>query len=102
MIAGLVETERDMLIRTGVLTPFASLEGFERRVQGGARRERETIDRARDAAHHILSSRPSTRLLTGDQIPKQQVVNGGSLVGRVTVFNDIGRGFKPLCGTVPS
>ncbi|KAL3138902.1 hypothetical protein ABBQ32_005724 [Trebouxia sp. C0010 RCD-2024] len=33
---GLVETERDRLIRTGVLTPFDRLDGFERRVQSGA------------------------------------------------------------------
>lgn len=28
-----METERDRLIRTGVLTPFDSVSGFERRVQ---------------------------------------------------------------------
>jgi hypothetical protein len=32
----LVETERDRLIRMGVLTPFDRVEGFERRVQRGA------------------------------------------------------------------
>jgi hypothetical protein len=31
----LVETERDRLIRCGLLTPFDKLEGFELRVQGG-------------------------------------------------------------------
>jgi hypothetical protein len=31
----LVETERDRLIRCGLLTPFDKLEGFEMRVQGG-------------------------------------------------------------------
>eukprot|EP00850_Spirogloea_muscicola_P014056 SM000098S25136 [mRNA] locus=s98:436376:442665:+ [translate_table: standard] len=32
--SGMVETERDRLIRTGVLTPFAGVQGFERGVQG--------------------------------------------------------------------
>lgn len=29
---GLVETERDRLIRSGMLTPFDRLDGFERKV----------------------------------------------------------------------
>ena len=32
----LVETERDRLIRCGLLTPFDKVEGFDMRVQGGA------------------------------------------------------------------
>jgi hypothetical protein len=32
----LVETERDRMIRLGLLTPFDKLEGFEKKVQGGA------------------------------------------------------------------
>lgn len=32
----LVETERDRLIRLGLLTPFDKLEGFDMKVQGGA------------------------------------------------------------------
>lgn len=36
MAMGLVETERDRLIRQGLLTPFDNIEGFERKVKGGA------------------------------------------------------------------
>jgi hypothetical protein len=71
----LVETERDRLIRTGMLTPFDRLDGFERRV-------RNSVTAARDNANAILNSRPQTKLLTADEIPKQYVrVSSASLCG---------------------
>ncbi|KAK9827355.1 hypothetical protein WJX81_000181 [Elliptochloris bilobata] len=41
---GLVETERDRLIRLGVLTPFDRLDGYERRIQSGSAAERSAGD----------------------------------------------------------
>ena len=38
---GLVETERDRLIRTGVITPFADVDGFDMQVEAGEGVERD-------------------------------------------------------------
>ena len=61
------ETERERLIRTGVITPFDALAGFERRTND---------DAAADA--HVASmsawkaGRGATKLLEGDAVPKQR------------------------------
>jgi DNA excision repair protein ERCC-6 len=61
---GFVETERDRLIRRGVLTPFAALDGFERRMQDSVA---STVASARAAA----ASRPRTMLVDPSQLPRQ-------------------------------
>jgi hypothetical protein len=49
-----------------MLTPFDQLNGFERRMH-------HSVAAARSVAHAILDSRPQTKLLTADEIPKQYV-----------------------------
>ena len=62
------ETERERLIRTGVITPFDALAGFERR----------TNDANAAADAHVASmsawkaGRGATKLLEGDAVPKQR------------------------------
>ncbi|XP_065874803.1 protein CHROMATIN REMODELING 8 [Euphorbia lathyris] len=83
--AGFVETERDELVRKGILTPFHKLKGFERRLQQpGPSNERnvsEDEDRSEDfasdsiakAAQSLLEAakaRPATKLLDPDALPK--------------------------------
>jgi DNA excision repair protein ERCC-6 len=60
---GLVETERDSLIRRGIITPFASLEGFERRVHASVA---NTVASAQARA----LSRPRTMLMEANQLPR--------------------------------
>ncbi|KAA0038015.1 protein CHROMATIN REMODELING 8 isoform X1 [Cucumis melo var. makuwa] len=89
---GFVETERDELVRKGILTPFHKLKGFERRLQslgqsslqnaGGSRgevkeEEEENDDFASDSVARALRSmsvaaqaRPTTKLLDPDALPK--------------------------------
>ncbi|KAJ4834290.1 hypothetical protein Tsubulata_028300 [Turnera subulata] len=80
--AGFVETERDELVRKGVLTPFHSLKGFERRIQqAGPSNEHSPGDRSNDldvesvnrAAQLMLEAakaRPTTKLLDSEELPK--------------------------------
>ena len=63
------ETERERLIRAGVITPFDALAGFERRTNGN--------DAAAAEAHVASMSawkagRGATKLLEGDAVPKQR------------------------------
>ncbi|WCJ38302.1 DNA excision repair protein CSB [Euphorbia peplus] len=82
---GFVETERDKLVRKGILTPFHKLKGFERRLQqpgpSNRRSASEDEDRSEDfssdtiakAAQSMLEAtkaRPSTKLLDSDALPK--------------------------------
>uniref|UniRef100_A0A0A0L7W7 Uncharacterized protein n=1 Tax=Cucumis sativus TaxID=3659 RepID=A0A0A0L7W7_CUCSA len=89
---GFVETERDELVRKGILTPFHKLKGFERRLQSpgqsslqnprGSRdevkeEEEENDDFASDSVARALRSmsvaaqaRPTTKLLDPDALPK--------------------------------
>ncbi|KAF3796343.1 CHROMATIN REMODELING 8 protein [Nymphaea thermarum] len=82
--AGFVETERDKLIRKGVLTPFYKLEGFERRLQQPGPSDRSDIpedavdnDHSATAIAKFVSSvsaiaqaRPATKLLNAESLPK--------------------------------
>jgi DNA excision repair protein ERCC-6 len=64
--AALVETERDRLIRLGVLTPFDMLDGFERRVERGpAQRQPGPAEGVEHAAGHICLS-STCRQLAGN------------------------------------
>ena len=60
------ETERERLIRTGVITPFAAVDGFERRVK-----VQQTTDAAAGAVAAWKAGRSKSKLLTGDAVPKQ-------------------------------
>ena len=68
------ETERERLIRAGVLTPFASLDGFERRVASTS----ATVNPEAATAHAVAATRAWREgrsravLLEGDAIPQQQ------------------------------
>lgn len=75
--SGLIETERDKLIRKGVLTPFDQVKGFERRVQ----RSLPTKDDRGNLSINSVSNtsisfsalsiaRPSTKLLDAADLPK--------------------------------
>ncbi|KAL6779652.1 hypothetical protein ACKKBG_A13170 [Auxenochlorella protothecoides x Auxenochlorella symbiontica] len=79
----LVETDRDRLIRLGVLTPFDNVNGFERRVMhskagpsGRASPEEEPGSEAaqRMAARlaSIKAARHTTRLLDAQDLPQQE------------------------------
>ena len=59
------ETERERLIRTGVITPFDRLEGFER-----TRKERESAGKAAAATKAWKDSRSRARVLTADEAPR--------------------------------
>ncbi|XP_023554150.1 protein CHROMATIN REMODELING 8-like isoform X1 [Cucurbita pepo subsp. pepo] len=89
---GFVETERDELVRKGILTPFHKLKGFERRLQnpgqsslqnpGQSRpevkeEEEENDDFASDSVAKAVQSmsvaaqaRPTTKLLDPEDLPK--------------------------------
>ncbi|KAK3256126.1 hypothetical protein CYMTET_34722 [Cymbomonas tetramitiformis] len=68
-----VETERDRLIRTGMMTPFANLSGFERQVQGDLEQQQmdASVARAKEATRTLLENRGRTVLLEGAAVPKQ-------------------------------
>ncbi|EXB88373.1 DNA repair and recombination protein RAD26 [Morus notabilis] len=82
---GFVETERDELIRKGILTPFHKLKGFERRIQEPGPSQRHNISsekernddfaslsvaRAAKAMAEAAQGRPTTKLLDSDALPK--------------------------------
>ncbi|XP_074582941.1 DNA excision repair protein CSB [Curcuma longa] len=81
--SGFMETERDKLVRKGILTPFHKLKGFERRVQHpGTSTEQEasaecsvenlaltSIAKAAESMYQIASTRPTTKLLDADTLP---------------------------------
>ena len=71
--------ERDRLIRTGMLTPFDRVKGFERKVQRAPRSETEDEIRAKKAAANLASSlaaaamlRPTSKLLDASELPSQE------------------------------
>lgn len=82
--AGFVETERDELIRKGILTPFHRLKGFERRVQQPEPSDRHTapeegstedfasssISRVAQSMSEIAQARPTTKLLDLTALPE--------------------------------
>ncbi|CAM6103711.1 unnamed protein product [Calypogeia fissa] len=80
--SGSVETEREKLIRKGVITPFSKVDGFERRVQSrpaekppaneGVEDElvRRSIANAAASMSAINKARPTTRLLDSSELPK--------------------------------
>ncbi|XP_072951427.1 DNA excision repair protein CSB [Typha angustifolia] len=81
--SGFVETERDELVRKGILTPFHKLKGFERRVQQpgpsnrlGAPEEVTTealasasIAKVAQSMIKIAQARPTTKLLDAKALP---------------------------------
>ncbi|KAL8142625.1 hypothetical protein V2J09_015657 [Rumex salicifolius] len=77
---GLIETEKDELIRKGILTPFHKLKGYERRIEHtGLLRvtlEEETnhvsasVERAARSLAEAAQARPTTKLLDSDELPK--------------------------------
>ncbi|XVF72024.1 hypothetical protein PTKIN_Ptkin12aG0088200 [Pterospermum kingtungense] len=80
--AGFVETERDELVRKGILTPFHKLKGFERRLQrpGTSNEEDEndnhvstSVARAAKSISEAAQARPSTKLLDSEALPKLDV-----------------------------
>ncbi|GAB2298415.1 hypothetical protein Dimus_032480 [Dionaea muscipula] len=79
---GLVETERDELIRRGILTPFHKLKGFERRIQQPGvtqslmveneidSRASASIARAARSLSEAAEARPTTKLLDSTDLPQ--------------------------------
>ncbi|CAN4093234.1 unnamed protein product [Withania somnifera] len=83
--SGFVETERDALIRKGLLTPFHKLKGFERRIHDSESSGRQSaaadncndddlastsIARAIQSISQAAQTRPTTRLLDSASLPK--------------------------------
>ncbi|XP_075093846.1 LOW QUALITY PROTEIN: DNA excision repair protein CSB [Nicotiana tabacum] len=84
--SGFVETERDALVRKGMLTPFHQLKGFERRVQDSESFGRQStaadinsndndlastsIDKAVQSISQAAQARPTTKLLDSASLPK--------------------------------
>lgn len=75
--SGLIETERDKLIRKGVLTPFDQVKGFERRVQrsrptedDGDKFSLNSVSKASRSLSALSIARHSTKLLDAADLPK--------------------------------
>ncbi|XP_062191037.1 DNA excision repair protein CSB [Phragmites australis] len=82
--AGFMETEREELIRKGLLTPFHKLKGFEKRVEqpGPSCRRNDPSEPAEEAMEasriakvvqslqQIAQSRPTTKLLDAESLPR--------------------------------
>ncbi|KAI7730455.1 hypothetical protein M8C21_000925 [Ambrosia artemisiifolia] len=83
--AGFVETERDELVRKGILTPFHNLKGYERRIEesgpSNATEEVNKVDEVDDFSSASISrtvksiseaakARPTTKLLDPDSLPR--------------------------------
>ncbi|KAG8370817.1 hypothetical protein BUALT_Bualt13G0022900 [Buddleja alternifolia] len=83
--AGFMETERDELIRKGVLTPFHKLKGYERRIEEpgpsnrdmvseGAMEDNElassSIARAAQSMSEAAQARPTTKMLDPELVPR--------------------------------
>ncbi|KAJ4954603.1 hypothetical protein NE237_011386 [Protea cynaroides] len=83
--AGFIETERDELVRKGILTPFHKLKGFERRVQQPGQSNRQYIPEEEVKDENLASTsvakavrsfseaaqaRPTTKLLDANALPK--------------------------------
>ncbi|XP_052170054.1 LOW QUALITY PROTEIN: protein CHROMATIN REMODELING 8 [Diospyros lotus] len=82
---GFVETERDELVRKGILTPFHKLRGFERRIQQPGPSNRNNVLEEEDGTDDLASTsiakavrsiseasqaRPTTKLLDSESLPK--------------------------------
>ncbi|KAG0485701.1 hypothetical protein HPP92_009780 [Vanilla planifolia] len=80
--AGFVETEREELIRKGILTPFHKIKGFERRLQlPSTSKHHEHVEDSNDnlasssiarvaqSLADIACHRPSTKLLDAKHLP---------------------------------
>ncbi|XP_031122119.1 protein CHROMATIN REMODELING 8 [Ipomoea triloba] len=79
--SGFVETERDQLVRKGILTPFHKLKGFERQIQEPGQSSRHSLQDNSDLVSTSLAnaiqsiseaaqSRPTTKLLDSSLLPK--------------------------------
>lgn len=82
--AGFVETEREELVRKGILTPFHKLKGFERRLQQPSPLSRHdmcgedtnedlasaTVAKTARSISEAARARPTTKLLDADALPK--------------------------------
>ncbi|CAA7390510.1 unnamed protein product [Spirodela intermedia] len=81
---GFVETEREELIRKGILTPFHRLKGFERRIQEPGQSSNQhvpveetienltssSIERVAQSMSEIARARPTSKLLDAKDLPK--------------------------------
>ena len=74
--SSLVETERDRLIRIGILTPFDKLDGFERRVQNestmSAIEANASIARVGEKVRSIRANRHTTKLVPASDLPQRE------------------------------
>ncbi|KAL3717305.1 hypothetical protein ACJRO7_008824 [Eucalyptus globulus] len=82
---GFIETERDALVRKGVLTPFHKLKGYERGIQDPEPSKRfslseqeasgndlvtASVDRAVKSMLELAQARPTTKLVDSQALPK--------------------------------
>ncbi|PSC71103.1 CHROMATIN REMODELING 8 [Micractinium conductrix] len=91
--AGLVETERDRLIRLGIITPFDRLDGFDRRIERGPRQQQqaqqqqqqaqrleqqqgleqhESMRRVGEAVRAAKAARPAAVLMDHTELPRPE------------------------------
>ncbi|KAL4558658.1 hypothetical protein LXL04_036859 [Taraxacum kok-saghyz] len=76
--AGFVETERDELVRKGILTPFHNLKGYERRIEEDNHNNNDnyndlpstSIARAVKSISEAAKARPTTKLLDPESLPR--------------------------------
>lgn len=82
--AGFMETEREELIRKGMLTPFHKLKGFEKRVEqpGPSHRQNDSAEQTEEtmeassiakvaqSMQQIAQNRPATKLLDAESLPR--------------------------------
>ncbi|XP_039133395.1 DNA excision repair protein CSB [Dioscorea cayenensis subsp. rotundata] len=77
---GFIETERDELVRKGILTPFHKLKGFERRVQQPGPSRRQSVPDSDDLTSASIAkvvqsmsdfaqARPTTKLIDAKTLP---------------------------------
>ena len=68
----LIETERDRLIRLGVLTPFDNLGEYEKKIQGADRIKGASIADVGRQMTAAGSSRRATKLMDPSELPRPQ------------------------------
>ena len=72
----LVETERDRLIRIGILTPFDKIDGFERRVQSGGSISKPDADasiaRVGEKVRQLRAEQHTTMLVPASELPYRE------------------------------
>lgn len=68
----LIETERDRLIRLGVLTPFDNLGDFEKKVQAGGSIRDASIEDVGNRVRRMQEAKRTSKLMDPSELPRPQ------------------------------